>query len=112
MPISPGTSDGQPVFPARMEALAASVARGGRVYAHHCGQCHEASTVAPSVTAFPRVIDGRTESLETFLEPHRPDGRRLSWEGPAMADLIAYLISHLAGRPLGLQNQHATREGP
>lgn len=110
VPISPGVSNGQPVFSARMEELAASVVRGERLYTSRCGQCHRASTVAPSVTAFPRVVRGRAESLEGFLERHQSLGRRLAWDGPAMADLMAYLASQVAGRPVGLPTYQASQE--
>ncbi len=110
VPISPGISDGQPVFRARMEQLAASVGRGEKLYANRCVQCHQAPTVAPSVTAFPRVLSGRAESLEGFLEKHQSLGHPLTWDGRAMADLMAYLASQVAGRPVGLPTYHASQE--
>jgi len=110
VPISPGISDGQPIFPARMEQLAVSVGRGGRLYANRCGQCHHASTVAPSLTAFPRVVSGRVESLEGFLERHQSLGHSLTWDGPAIGDLMAYLASQMAGRPVGLPTYRASQE--
>ena len=110
VPISPGVSAGQPVFPTRMRELAASVVRGGRLYARTCSQCHDAKAVAPSITAFPRVVDGRAESLEGFLERHHSLKRSLAWDGPAMADLIAYLTSRAPGRPIGLQMYQASQE--
>ena len=93
-----------------MQKLAASVGRGEGLYASRCGQCHQASTVPPSVTTFPRVVGGRAESLEGFLERHQSLGRRLTWGGPAMADLMAYLASQVAGRPVGLPTYHASQE--
>lgn len=92
VPISPGVSAGQPVFESRLTALAASVERGRRLFAERCRACH-ASTVPPSVARFPRVVAGRAEALEGFLEGHHPRGRRLVWDGPEMADLCAYLVS-------------------
>ncbi len=102
LPIAPGVSPGQPVFPERMRALAASVAVGHRVFAERCGRCHDAATFTPSVTAFPRMAGGRPESLEEFLEHHASASTHLSWSSPTMADLIAYLMSRIAGRPMGL----------
>lgn len=110
VPISPGVSAGQPVFPTRMRELAASVVRGERLYARTCSQCHDAKAVAPSITAFPRVVDGPVESLEGFLERHHSLKRSLAWDGPAMADLIAYLTSRAPGRPIGLQMYQASQE--
>ena len=112
VPISPGISAGQPVFPVRMQALTASVARGGRLYARSCAQCHKPSVAAASVRAFPRVVEGRAESLEGFIERHQSLGQQLSWDGHAMADLIAYLMTQVAGSPVGLQTKHATKERP
>jgi len=112
VPISPGVSAGQPVFPTRMQQLATSVVRGERLYSRRCGQCHNPATVAPSVTTFPRVVGGRAESLEGFLARHQLVGQPLAWDGAAMADVIAYLMSHLAGRPVGLQTKRALQEGP
>jgi cytochrome c553 len=112
VPISPGVSAGQPVFPTRMRELYASAVRGERLYARTCSQCHDAKAVAPSITAFPRAVNARAESLEGFLERHHSLKRSLAWNGPAMADLIAYLTSRLPGRPIGLHITHATTEGP
>ena len=89
-PLSPGRSAGQPVFPERLQALAASVGRGRTVYAQRCEGCHRAGNIAQALAAYPRVVDGRVESLEEFLEHHR--GRQpLAWDSQATADLIAYL---------------------
>jgi mono/diheme cytochrome c family protein len=112
IPISPGISAGQPVFPARMQALAGSVVRGERAYARSCGQCHNPAAVAASVRAFPHVVKGRAESLEGFIERHQPLQPPLAWDGQATADLIAYLMSQVAGSPVGLQTKHATKERP
>jgi cytochrome c553 len=110
VPISPGVSAGQPVFPTRMRELAASAVRGERLYARMCVQCHDAKAVAPSITAFPRVVNARAESLEGFLERHHSLKRSLAWDGPAMADLMAYLTSRVSGRPVGLQVYQGSQE--
>jgi cytochrome c553 len=112
VPISPGISVGQPVFPVRMQALAASVVRGERAYARSCGHCHKSFDLAPSATAFPRAEGGHSKSLELFLEGHRPLQPPLARDGQATADLIAYLMSQVAGSPVGLQTKHATKERP
>jgi len=111
IPISPGISAGQPVFPTRMQALAASVVRGGGLYARICGQCHKPSVFAASVRAFPHVVEGRAESLELFLEGHRPLQPPLAWDGQATADIMAYLMSQAAGRPIGHHTYQALTEG-
>jgi cellulose synthase/poly-beta-1,6-N-acetylglucosamine synthase-like glycosyltransferase/cytochrome c553 len=105
MSISPGISADQPVFPARIQALVQSVERGARVFADRCRNCHRAAAVAPAVRAFPRADGGRAESLESFLSMHRSRGRQLRWNSQAMADLAAYLVSQLAGRPLGVEKE-------
>ena len=110
-PISPGISAGQPVFPTRMQALAGSVVRGEQAYARSCSQCHNPFDLAPSATAFPRAEGGRPESLELFLEGHRPLQPPLAWDGQATADLIAYLMSQAAGRPIGHHTYRASTEG-
>jgi cytochrome c553 len=108
--ISPGISEGQPVFPARMRKLAESVARGGRLYTRTCSRCHEAAVVALAVTAFPRVADRRAESLETFLEGHHGVTRPLRWDGAPMADIIAHLSSRAAGRAIGRLSYQASQK--
>ncbi len=102
LPIAPGVSPGQPVFPERMRALAASVAVGSLVFAERCARCHDAATVAPSAAAFPRMVGERFQPLEKILEDHPSPSTYLSWSSPTMADLIAYLMSRIAGRPMGL----------
>lgn len=94
--LSPGVAAGQPVFETRLRALAASVARGETRYAQRCRRCHDVGAVAPATRAFPRAVGHHAESLERFLERHRPIGRRLRWDSPATADLIAFLVSTLA----------------
>jgi mono/diheme cytochrome c family protein len=110
-PLSPGVSSGQPIFPDRMRALTASVVSGGRLYAERCSRCHAEARVAPAVALFPRVIEGRAEALEVFLQDHRIHGQPLPWDGTAMADLIAYLASRIAGRPIGLHLRQTSKEG-
>lgn len=113
LPVSPGMSRGQPVFPARMEALVESVRRGARLFDVRCGRCHRPERVAPWWTAFPRVRDGRPQPLEVFLEQHGPvrdpGGRALGWDSPETADLLAYLVSRLAGRPVNAE-RHSRQE--
>jgi len=94
VPRSPGMSASQPVFPERLRALAASVERGRTLYARRCDGCHRAGDVAPTLTAYPRVIGGRVESLEEYLELHRGESL-LPWNSQATADLIAYLTEEL-----------------
>jgi len=110
VPISPGVSAGQPVFPVRMQALAGSVLRGKHLYASRCGHCHKSFDLAPSATAFPRAEGGRPASLELFLEGHRPLQPPLAWDGQATADIMAYLTSQAAGQPIGLHTYHASQE--
>lgn len=112
VPISPGLSAGQPIFPTRMRALAASVARGERLYARRCNPCHAVAAVVLSATAFPLVVAGQAESLESFLEHHQLLKRPLPWDGQAMADVIAYLVSRVGGRPVGLLPDQASGPAP
>lgn len=100
VPVSPGISVGQPVFTERLRQLARSRARGRRLYAERCAACHEPASLAAAAGGFPRLAQGRPQSIEGFLETHRPRGRLMAWDGPSMADLLAYLVSHAAGRPL------------
>ena len=94
VPRSPGMSAGQPVFPKRLRVLAASVERGKALYARRCDACHWAGDVARTLTAYPRVVGGRIESLEEYLELHRGEPL-LPWNSQATADLIAYLSEEL-----------------
>ncbi len=55
---------------------------------------------------------GQPQSLETFLVCHRSTGRPLDWAGQEVADIAAYLVSHLAGRPVGARMEHAQKENP
>ncbi len=90
VPLSPGISPGQPVFPERLHALAASVERGRALWKRRCDACHRARDMAPTLTAYPRVVGDRAESLEEFMEQHREEPH-LAWNGQPAADLIAYL---------------------
>jgi len=101
VPIAPGLVDGQPVFETRLDALAASVARGERLYARGCAGCHAALTIATATSRFPRIVDGRTQSLEGFIARHRPGRPPVAWDSPPIADVIAFLMSYLVGRPVG-----------
>jgi mono/diheme cytochrome c family protein len=112
LPISPGMSPGQPVFRERIRLLEASVKRGASLFGVRCGACHRPTEVAPAVRIFPRMSRGRPQSLETFLVDHRPSGRPLDWAGREVADIAAYLVSHLAGRPVGARLEHAQKEHP
>jgi len=102
MPVSPGVIVHQPVFEGRLQALAVSVASGERIYARRCGSCHDPGNVAPAALLFPRARNGRIESLEGFLGRHRPDLAPLGWDAEPTADVIAFLISRLAGQPIGV----------
>ncbi len=106
VPLTPGMSAGQPIFPARLQALATSVERGGRVFSVRCGTCHDDAAVAARSAAFPRVEGGRGEGLEGFLEEHAGRAPGLGWDGASMADLVAYLTARRAGPTvsLGLAN--------
>ena len=101
LPMSPGISAGQPVFPERIRQLEASVGRGASAFQARCGACHRPAAIAPATRMFPRMSNGQPQSLEAFLLSHRPPGRPLDWAGQEMADLVAYVVSQLAGRPRG-----------
>src|SRR5713101_2403165 len=112
LPVSPGMSPGQAVFPERLRLLEASVTRGAALFGARCGDCHRPAEVAPAVGMFPRMSQGRPQSLETFLVCHRSTGRPLDWAGQEVADIAAYLVSHLVGRPVGARMEHAQKENP
>ena len=112
LPISPGLSPGQPVFPERIRQLEASVKRGAAVFSARCGSCHQAAAVASAAQMFPRISRGEPQSLETFLMGHRPSGPPLDWAGREMAAVVAYLVSHLAGRPVATRVEQARKENP
>jgi mono/diheme cytochrome c family protein len=97
LPVSPGIAPDQPVFPARLRALAASVERGRRLYGRQCRGCHDAGAVAPATGGFRTTV---AEPVEVFLEGHRPLGPRIAWNSRGMADLLAFLRAHRAGEPV------------
>ena len=103
VPVAPGVAEGQPVFPERIRLLVRSVQRGEALFAARCRSCHDARGAAAAVPGFPRVAGARRESLESFLEGHRTIGLPIAWDTPAMADLVAYLMAQLRGRPVGLR---------
>lgn len=106
LPVSPGMSPGQPAFPDRIRQLEASVTRGASAFSTRCGSCHQPAEVAPAARMFPRMSRGVPESLETFLVRHRPSSRPLDWAGQETADVLAYLVSHLAGQPVGPRKEN------
>jgi mono/diheme cytochrome c family protein len=99
--VTPGVARGQPVFPDRIARLVASVRRGERLFGWRCAVCHGRAEVAGRLPAFPRLRDGRAESVEGFLEDHHPREPRLRWDSQPIADLVAALVARLDGRPLG-----------
>jgi cytochrome c553/mono/diheme cytochrome c family protein len=101
VPVSPGIVAGQPTFEGRLRALAQSVGRGERLYGRRCRSCHDPGAVAPATFLFPRAVNGEVESLERFLDRHRPGRPPLGWDGQPAADVIAFLMSRLAGRRVG-----------
>ncbi len=111
LPLSPGMSTGQPVFPSRVRALEASVRRGEREFRTRCGACHDPGALSPALRTFPRMRAGTGEALERFLETHRVSSPRLGWDGQPMADLLAYLASRLGEQPVG-PGPYARKEKP
>jgi cytochrome c553 len=113
-PVTPGRAAGQPVFFHRIVRLRASVERGERLFARRCASCHRAAVIAGRALAFPRLRDGRAESLESFLEDHRrhAEDARLSWDSPPVADLVAALMARLRGQPLSVPALAARKEDP
>jgi mono/diheme cytochrome c family protein len=101
IPVSPGIVAGQPVFEGRLRALAESVARGERLYARWCRSCHVLGAVAPAALLFPPVVNGQVQPLERFLGRHRPELPPVGVDGDPPTDVIAFLMSRLAGRPVG-----------
>jgi cytochrome c553 len=99
-PISPGVSVGQPIFEGRLRQLNQSVKRGEATFADRCRHCHAAQGVSPLIRKFPQIKGREAVPLESFLETHQPTVRALTWDGQDMADLVAYLMSQLAGQPL------------
>ena len=107
VPISPGIVAGQPAFEGRLRALDESVERGERLFARRCRSCHAARAVARAALLFPRTAAGQVESLERFLGRHRSERSPLGWDGQPTADIIAFLMSTLAGQPVGSLPEHS-----
>ena len=101
VPVSPGIVARQPTFESRLRALAESVGRGEQLFARRCDSCHAPSTVARVAFRFPRASAGQVESLERFLGRHRSGPSTLGWDDQPTADIIAFLMSTLAGQPVG-----------
>jgi cellulose synthase/poly-beta-1,6-N-acetylglucosamine synthase-like glycosyltransferase len=100
-PITPGIVVGRPVFEARMQALAASVARGQRHYATRCARCHTLGAVVAAAGDLQRQLRVHGEPIEAFLAQHQEAGHRLAWDSVAVADLMAYFVGRRAGQALG-----------
>ncbi|HEV8613963.1 MAG TPA: glycosyltransferase, partial [Methylomirabilota bacterium] len=110
--ITPGIVAGRPVFEARMEALAESVARGARHYATHCARCHTLGAVAPAASDLPRQIRARALPTEVWLERHGAGARPPAWDGAAVADVMAFLVGRGAGRALEPISRNVAEEEP
>jgi cellulose synthase/poly-beta-1,6-N-acetylglucosamine synthase-like glycosyltransferase/cytochrome c553 len=111
LPITPGVTPDQPPLPGRLRALAASVTRGGQEFADRCRSCHHPDESAAGLRRFPRLAQGTLLSMEAYLECHT-EAPRLSWDGQAVADLMAYLASRLATGGTGGNLDHARKERP
>src|SRR2546425_203182 len=98
-PRAPGPGVGRRVSEGGLRPLADGVARGERLYASRCRSCHDLGDVPPAALRFPRAVNGQVESLERFLGGHPPGLSPLGWDGQPTADLIAFLISSVGGRP-------------
>ncbi len=108
LPITPGLTPDQPLFPGRLRALAESVERGRMLYTGRCAACHAVAAIAPSAGGFLRATG---EPAEVFLEGHRPaGGPRMPWDSPAMADLLAYLVAQRAGELVAVGGTRAAQE--
>jgi len=101
VPVSPGIVAGQPVFEARLHALDESVGRGERLVARRCRHCHTPKAMAGAALHFPHIANDQVESLERFLGRHHPRHPPLTWDSQSTADIIASLMSRLAGQPVG-----------
>jgi cytochrome c553 len=101
LPISPGALPGEPRFPRRLAALRASVARGAQGFAGRCGRCHAPVSVAPVAVRWWKLVRAGRGPAEVFLASHAPGPPPFTWDGAAMADLLAYLMMLEAGRPFG-----------
>jgi mono/diheme cytochrome c family protein len=105
--ISPGRVAGQPAFESRIRALEESVGRGGRLFARRCHSCHAPAAVARAAFRIPRAARGDAESLERFLGRHRAGRPPLGWDDQPTADIIAFLMSTLAGQTIGDLPEHS-----
>ncbi|HWT78455.1 MAG TPA: cytochrome c, partial [Candidatus Methylomirabilis sp.] len=111
LPVTPGITPDQPVFPERLRALAASVRRGENEFTARCGACHHPDVLAPALRRFPRLLEGTAQSLETYLEGHTGEPR-LRWDGQPVADVMAYLASRLAMERAKVSLDRARKEHP
>ncbi|MFI5342265.1 MAG: glycosyltransferase [Candidatus Methylomirabilales bacterium] len=109
LPVTPGITPDQPVFPERLQALAESVRRGEHEFASRCRICHRPADLARALRRFPRIAGGAGQSLEAYLEDHTGEPR-LRWDGQPVADLMAYLASRLATARAAEGPQHARKE--
>jgi hypothetical protein len=98
--VTPGQAHGQPVLEDRLAALARSRGRGEQHFHQDCRRCHSPEGVAGRVIAATRFARTGLGAVEIFLESH--GGLRWRWDGPEMADLLAYLMEWNTGRPLEL----------
>ncbi len=98
-PITPGLEPDQPAFAPRLTALAASVRRGERAFTRRCAACHTPDALAPAVVGWARLVRAGGGPPEVFVETHVHGGDRLAWNGSETADLLAFLVGRLAGRP-------------
>src|SRR3989442_31250 len=98
-PAPAGRGAGRRVSEGGLRALADSVAGGEGLSAGGCRSCHDLGDVTPAALRFPRAVTGQVESLERFLGGHPPGLSPLGWDGQPTADLIAFLISSVGGRP-------------
>ena len=111
LPITPGVTPDQPVFPERLRALAESVRRGEQEFANRCRTCHRPEDVDSALRDFPRLAGGAAQSLEAYLESHSGEPR-LRWDGAPMAGLIAYLASRVAAATTGQDLEYTRKEQP
>jgi cellulose synthase/poly-beta-1,6-N-acetylglucosamine synthase-like glycosyltransferase len=110
-PITPGIVVGRPVFETRMQALAASAARGEGHYATRCARCHTLAAVVAAAADLQRQIRVRGQPIEPFLARHEAGAPPLAWDSVAVADLIAYFVGRRAGRALGPISGNLAQEG-
>jgi mono/diheme cytochrome c family protein len=111
LPVTPGVTRDRPALPGRLQALAASVARGEQEFADRCRACHDPDEPAAALRRFPRLAQGTPQSMEAYLQGHTGEPR-LPWDGQAVADLMAYLTSRLARERTQAYLQPAQEEQP